>query len=148
GDIDVFATNDTDLLIDVNGYFAIPPQGGQAGFSLYSVYPCRVLDTRPPSGNGPFRGKLTVDVLNSACAPSSQAQSYVFNATVVPPGPVGYLTLWPDGSSQPTVSTLNAYDGEVTSNMAIVPAGNQGKIDVFASDLTNLLLDITAYFAP
>jgi hypothetical protein len=148
GDIDVFATDNTDLLIDVNGYFAIPPQGGQAGLSLYSVYPCRVLDTRPPSGNGPFSGLLTVDVLNTTCAPSNQAQSYVFSATVVPPGPMGYLTLWPDGSSQPTVSTLNAYDGEVTSNLAIVPAGNQGKIDVFASGLTNLLLDIYSYFAP
>ncbi len=149
GDIDVFATDNTDLIIDVNGYFAIPHQSGQEGLSLYSVYPCRVLDTRPPSGSGPFSGPLSVDILNSACAPSSQAQSYVFNATVVPPGPMSYLTLWPDdGSNPPTVSTLNAYDGEVTSNLAIVPAGNQGKIDVFASAPTSLLLDIAGYFAP
>ena len=54
-------------------------------------------------------------------APPSTAQAYVFNATVVPPGALGYLTLWPDGEDQPMVSTLNAIDGAITSNMAIVP---------------------------
>jgi hypothetical protein len=32
--------------------------------------------------------------------------------------------------------------------MAIVPAGNQGKVDAFAYGLTNLILDISSYFAP
>jgi hypothetical protein len=57
------------------------------------------------------------------------------------------LTLWPDGSQQPTVSTLNARDGFITSNMAIVPNGN-GSIDAYASALTQLILDISGYFAP
>ena len=141
GDIDVFASNDSDLVIDVNGYFAPP---GKGGLSLYPAVPCRVLDTRP---NGQFSGQLVVDVVDSACAPPSQAQAYVLNATVVPPGPLGYLTLWPDGGDPPGVSTLNAIDGAVTSNMAIVETMN-GSIDAFASNLTQLLLDISAYFAP
>jgi hypothetical protein len=32
--------------------------------------------------------------------------------------------------------------------MAIVPAGTLGKIDAYASDLTQLILDISSYFAP
>ena len=53
---------------------------------------------------------------------SSRRRRLRMNATVVPQqGPVGYLTLWPDGQGLPVVSTLNAYDGAVTSNMAIVP---------------------------
>jgi hypothetical protein len=32
--------------------------------------------------------------------------------------------------------------------MAIVPAGTKGKIDIFASDPTQLVLDISSYFAP
>ncbi len=48
---------------------------------------------------------------------------------------------------QPVVSTLNAYDGLVTSNMAIVPNAN-GSIDAFASQLTHLIVDISGYFAP
>lgn len=137
----------TDLLIDVNGYFAAP---GQGGLSLYPTAPCRVLDTR--SGNGPFGGTLNppVDVLGSPCGVASQSQAYVFNATVLPyQGSLGYLTLWPYGQSQPAVSTLNANDGAITSNMAIVAAGTQGKINAFAGiGTTNLILDISAFFAP
>jgi hypothetical protein len=60
---------------------------------------------------------------------------------------LSYLTLWPDGENQPVVSTLNAADGWITSNMAIVPNVN-GKIDAYADGLTQLILDISGYFAP
>jgi hypothetical protein len=149
--ISTYATNDTDLVIDINGYFAPP---GQNGLSLYAAPPCRVLDTRyADGGNGPFQGMLwpAVDVLGSLCGASSAAQAYVLNATAVPYGALGYLSLWPDGTQQPVVSTLNALDGIVTSNMAIVPAGNQGRVDAYAdmdTAPTDLVLDISSYFAP
>ena len=79
--------------------------------------------------------------------PDQAAQTYVFNASVVPQGYLGYLTLWPDGTTQPLVSTLNALDGSISSNMAIVPSTN-GKVDAYASGLTQLILDISSYFAP
>jgi len=66
---------------------------------------------------------------------------------VVPPGSLPYLTLWPDGQNQPTVSTLNAGDGAITSNLAIVSTTN-GSIDAYAAGLTQLILDINGYFAP
>ena len=136
-------SNAINLLVDVNGYFAAP---GTGGFSLYPVAPCRVLDTRQNDGK-PFSGEKTVNVVGSACAPPANAAAYIFNATVVPPGPMLYLTLWPDGEQQPTVSTLNAEDGFITSNMAIVPTNN-GSIDAYAAALTQLILDISGYFAP
>jgi hypothetical protein len=93
-----------------------------------------------------------VNVVGSPCAPPSDAQVYVFNATVVPSGALGCLTLWPDCQGQqcpgqPYVSTPNAYDGAVTSNMAIVPNVN-GSTDAFVSNPTQLILDISGYFAP
>src|ERR1035441_12099 len=105
GEVSVYPTNDTDLVIDINGYFAAAGMGG--GLSLYGVTPCRVIDTR--IAGGAFNGLLSppVDVVDAACAASSLAQAYVFNASVVPVGALGYLTLWPDGSSQPLVSTLH-----------------------------------------
>ena len=84
----------------------------------------------------------------SACSIPSSAQAYSLNATVVPSGPLGYLTLWPTGISQPTVSTLNAQDGSLTSNAAIVPAGTGGAINAFVTNTTHLILDINGYFAP
>ena len=67
------------------------------------------------------------------------------SATVVPPAALGFLTLWPQGATRPLASTLNALDGAITSNMAIVPTAN-GSISAFASDLTHLIVDISGYF--
>ncbi len=134
--------NATNLLVDINGYFAAP---GTGGYSFYPVAPCRVLDTRQSGGQ--FIDEKTVNVVGSACAPPSNAAAYIFNATVVPPGSMPFLSLWPDGENQPVVSTLNAEDGFITSNMAIVPTTN-GSIDAYAAALTQLILDISGYFAP
>jgi hypothetical protein len=144
--VSAYATNNTDLVIDINGYFA---PAGPGGLSLYSTAPCRVIDTRHFGSGEPFIGVLNppVTVVDSQCGVSSLAQAYVFNATVIPPGSLGYLTLWPDGTDRPTVSTLNASDGSITNNMAIVPTNN-GKVDAYASGLTQLILDISSYFAP
>ena len=142
GAIATYVTDDTDLLIDVDGYFA---PAGSGGLSFYALTPCRVLDTR--SGGGQFSGELTIPVQTSPCGPPSTAQGYVFNATAIPHGALSFLTLWPDSEPQPTVSTLNAKDGATTSNMAIVP-NTDGKTDAWAQGTTQLILDISGYFAP
>jgi hypothetical protein len=147
GEVTVYPSGDTDLVIDINGYFAAP---GPGGLSLYPAAPCRALDTRRIGTGQPFSGPLMppLDVLHGPCGTPSNAGAYVFNATVVPVGPLGYLALWPDGEMQPVVSTLNAFDGALTNNMAIVPTNN-GKIDAYAGNgLTQLLLDLSSYFAP
>lgn len=144
GGISVFVTNPSDLVIDINGYFALP---GLGGLSFVPLTPCRILDTRNPSGSPPVSGMLNVNVSASDCGVGPSAQSFALNATVVPPGPLGFISLWPEGDPQPLVSTLNASDATVTSNMAIVPSTN-GAISIFASDLTHLVLDISGYFAP
>jgi hypothetical protein len=146
GKITTFASDNTDLAIDINGYFAAP---GNGGLSLYPTLPCRVIDTRKIGNGQPFSGMLSppVDVVDSACGVPSNALGYVFNATVIPSPSLSYLTLWPDGQGQPVASTLNAADGWITSNMAIVPAVN-GSIDAYAAGMTQLILDISSYFAP
>lgn len=144
GAIAVYPSQDTDLVADINGYFAPP---GQGGLSLYTSAPCRVLDTR--SNGGAFHGQRNppVNVAAGPCGIPNGAGAYIFNATVVPSGPLSYLTLWPDGQGQPQVSTLNATDGITASNMAVLPVQN-GKIDAYASGTTQLILDLSTYFAP
>jgi hypothetical protein len=144
GDVDVFVTDNTDLVIDVNGYFAPPASGG---LSFHTLLPCRVLDTRNPPGVQPFKGEFDINVFFQGCAAPLTAQAYVVNATVVPPQPLDYLTLWKQGDPQPLVSTLNASDAAITSNMAIVPVNN-GFISTFLPQPSHLVLDISGYFAP
>jgi hypothetical protein len=144
GEITVLANNDTDLVIDIDGYFA---PAGPGGLSLYPAAPCRVLDTR--LSGGAFSGEINpaVDVVDSSCGVPSTAEAYVFSVTVVPQGPLGYLTLWPDGQNHPLASTLNALDGAITSNMAILQ-NFDGETNAYASGVTQLILDISSYFAP
>jgi hypothetical protein len=146
GDVSVFVTDDTVLVIDIDGYFAPP---GAGGLSLFPLTPCRVLDTRNPNPTGgqPFSGQLDVNFTASNCGAAPSAQGFVINATVVPTGALGFLTLWPQGATQPLVSTLNALDGAVTSNLAIVPTTN-GSISAFVKGVTHLLYDLSGFFAP
>lgn len=139
GEIAVYPSDTTDLVIDIDGYFALaaPSQG----LVFYPVTPCRAIDTRLTIGA--FSGQQTFNIEGSQCAPPSSAAGYVMNATALPQGILGYLTLWPSGP-RPLASTLNALDGAYTSNMAIVGTTN-GSIDAYAAGTTNLLLDLSGY---
>ena len=153
GGISVFVTDPTGVILDINGYFA--PPGGAGALSFHAVSPCRVVDTRPgqgPSGQFGPPGMIgnaarNFGVPQGTCAIPPTAQAYALNVTVVPPGPLGYLTAWPAGQTQPLVSTLNSYQGKVVANAAIVPAGQGGAISVFVTDPTDLILDVNGYFA-
>jgi len=149
GAISVFASDPTHVVVDIDGYFA--PPGGAGELYFYSSTPCRVLDTR--NAAGPFGGPAltagsprAIGVLQSACSIPSAAKVYSLNMTVVPPGPLTYLTTWPGGQPQPLVSTLNALQGQIVANAAIVPAGGGGQIDVFVSEASHVIIDINGYF--
>ena len=150
GAVNVYVTHPTDLLIDINGYFAPPGSPGELQF--YPVSPCRISDTR--NAAGPFGGPAMAPsqsrdypVASSLCGLPPTARAYSLNATVVPSGPLAFLALWPAGQLRP-VSTLNAFDGSVVSNAAIVPAGTSGSVSGFVTNLTDLILDTNGYFAP
>lgn len=151
GSIDVFATNTTDLVIDINGYFG--PAVSPGALSLYTLNPCRILDTRDATGplGGPIlSGSRSIPASSANCGIPASAQALSLNATVVPATTLGYLTLWSSGTAQPVVSTLNALDGSITANAALVPLGfgaQAGWLSAFSTDQTHLILDTNGYFA-
>jgi hypothetical protein len=152
GAISLLAGDDTDVIIDINGYFA-PPTAQALAF--YPATPCRVVDTRSESYGSAFGppqmaalSTRSFPIPSSSCGIPSSAQAYSFNMTVVPPGPLAYLSAWPAGQSMPTVSTLDDASGAVLANAAIVAAGTNGAVDVFAHDATDLIIDTNGYFAP
>ncbi len=115
------------------------------------VTPCRVADTRYP--DGPFGGPTltagssrSFPIPQSGCGIPATAQAYSLNVTVVPAGPLSFLTLWPTGQPQPLVSTLNSFAGIVVANAAIVPAGTSGAVSAYVSDQSDVILDIDGYF--
>lgn len=123
---------------------------------LYPLAPCRVADTRAGFGlSGAFGPPgLAAGAVRSFRLPQSQcgvpatARAYSLNVTVVPPGPLAFVTVWPADQPRPQTSTLNSFAGQIVANAAIVPAAADGSISVFASDATEVILDINGYFAP
>ena len=116
------------------------------------VTPCRIADTRlaaGPFGGPAIPGQTSRDFIvpQSACGIPATAAAYSLNVTVVPGGPLQFLTVWPAGSQRPGVSVLNS-DGRIKANAAIVPAGSNGAVSVFVTDPANVILDINGYFVP
>jgi hypothetical protein len=152
GAVSVFASDTTNVILDINGYFV--PATDPTALAFYPITPCRIADTRTATAplGGPSLGggqSRTFPILSSACNLPATAQAYSLNFAVVPGGhPLGYLTAWPTGQTKPVVASLNAPTGTVVANAAIVKAGTNGSIDIFASDATNLVIDINGYFAP
>jgi hypothetical protein len=148
GGITVIATSATHLIVDITGYFA--PPGGAGALNYFAATPCRVLDTRNPPGTfgGPMMGATEsrgFPVPSSGCGIPVTAKAYSLNATVVPPAPLGFLTLWGSGS-MPGGSTLNSSDGTIVANAAFVAAGANGAVTAFTSNPSHLILDINGYF--
>ena len=124
--------------------------------NFVTMPPCRIVDTRDPrysNGNlGPpfMAAQSTRDfaVLSSSCGVPTNAIAYSLNITVVTHGPVLYVSVWPTGQPQPEVSTLNAPNGGIVANAAVVPAGANGSISLYAHGETDVLIDINGYFTP
>ena len=95
-------SNSTDLLVDVDGYFAAP---GTGGFSFYPLTPCRVLDTRQvqrPALHGRLESSERCGCPDQSVRSSQHRQRVCLQrdrgaaAASMP-----YLTLWPHGEGQP-----------------------------------------------
>lgn len=153
GGMNVFSTDPTALILDANGYFA--PPGGDGALDFHATYPCRAADTRNPDvslgvGAPSMRaGTVREFPIQKRCPFAPNAKAYVMNITVVPHGPLGYLSAWAGGSPRPSpeVSTLNS-DGRIVANMAIVPADTNGTISIFVTDDTDVIIDILGSFTP
>ena len=137
-----------------------PPGPITAITNLYfvPVPPCHVIDTRSGQGTaGDFgppamsAGQTRTFQLSQGACPGipATAKAYSLSVTAAPtvsPGYLGFLTVWPTGQAQPSVSTLNGPRGGSVSNAAIVPAGINGGINVFATDPVQLMVDVNGYF--
>jgi len=157
GFIDLYnASGRVNLLGDISGFFA--PGTGAAHMT---VEPCRVFDTRTGTGAGSCAGSVPVTTARVAAGNFLQvkvtgvggvpanATAVVVNLTAVGATMPTFVTAYPAGQVRPTVSNLNVNNASAVPNLAIVPVGLDGYIDLYnASGTVNLLGDISGYFAP
>ena len=60
--------------------------------------------------------------------------------------PMPFITAYPTGQPQPNASILNAFDGQTVTNSAIIPAGTNGAVNVYAFERTHVVVEVSGYF--
>lgn len=130
---------------------------GGAGLLFIAIAPCRVMDTRSTGGSGKtgafgppslVAGQArVVPVPSSNCGvPAAVAYSMNF-VSITPAGkPVGWIAAWQDDTAWTGTVVLNAYLGGVVDNMAVVPAGADGGIQLLTTDNGDLVIDMNGYY--
>jgi hypothetical protein len=145
--------------------WTVPPYGGSRptgelstmidtspGVAFVAMQPCRVFDTR--NANGPYGGPRLLanvtrnfDIDSGPCTGiPAGVDAYSMNFGAILADGIGFVTIWPTGVAQPTVSSINTIPGYVLANAAIVPAGTNGSISVFPNTGMHLYGDINGYF--
>jgi hypothetical protein len=123
-----------------------------AGASYHPLPPSRILDSRVAGGPG-FVGKVVagtprlVRVAGPPTGAAAGAQAVVLNVTVTESSAGSYLSLWPQGTSEPSASVLNFGPGQTISNLATVTPGPDGQVLVATNaGATDVVIDLLGYY--
>lgn len=157
GQFKIYTVATTDLVIDVLGYFSADATDvNGTGLLFNPITPTRLLDTRPGATGACFlpgaplsAGTESLQSARGVCTIASTAQAIVGNATTVLPTANGFLTFWPSNAvTRPLAATSNFQAGRNFNRYYTVGLGIDGAFKMYASQTTNLVVDVSGYFAP
>lgn len=115
-----------------------------AGSTYTTVTPARVLDTRSGAPVGPD-ATITLDLSDRVPAGTT---AVVMNVTAVGPTAGTFVTVFPHGVPQPTVSQLNVVSRETRASLVTVAVGADRSVDLYNnSGSTHLLADLSGYYS-
>jgi hypothetical protein len=154
GAFKIFVTTNTDVVVDVTGYYAPPGAGGLYFHPLPK--PIRLLETR----NG-FSGCQTTNTTLAAGSTRTQlgtltcdgvtipsdALALVGNATTVNPAGTGFLTMFPANAMQPFIASSNFTAGQVMNAPFTVGLSPSGEFKIFTMTTTDLVIDVMGYYS-
>ncbi|MGW7468239.1 FlgD immunoglobulin-like domain containing protein [Streptomyces xantholiticus] len=134
------------LIADVAGYYTATGEG-----STYEpVTPTRFMDTR--TGLGVPQAKVgagrtvTLQVTGKHGLPASGVTGVVMNVTGTTATATTYVSVYPNGSTRTSASSLNLVAGQTAPNLVVVPVVN-GKVSFYNNaGSVNLIADVAGYF--
>jgi hypothetical protein len=125
---------------------------------LQPITPDRVLDTRLTATNESAPLGLATESLVPAGTSISvkvtggdvpdTALAVALNVTAVDGAAAGFLTIFPDGGTQPGTSSVNFPPGSASPNTVVAKIGTDGRIRIFASATVHVIVDIFGWFGP
>ena len=159
GTFKIYSLQNTNLVVDVLGYYSPDAVDLNGAGLLFNPLPrpVRLLDSRQ-GATGCYTPGAPLAALSTRTQQArgtcdgmtiaATAQAIVGNATAVLPDSNGYLTLWPSDGTQPGTANSNYQGGKVFNRHITVGLGADGAFKIFTSATTNLVIDVSGYFAP
>jgi hypothetical protein len=155
GAFKIFVTSNTDVVVDITGYYAPPATGGLYFHPLPK--PIRLLETRagepgcfapgaPITGNTEFTQQGT-GTCSGVTIPAS-ALALVGNATTVNPVGGGFLTFFPANATRPLIASGNYDAGEILNSPFTAGLSPTGQFKIYTLATTHLVVDVLGYFSP
>ena len=129
GEVCIFNSAGTNLVVDITGRFAADAKLGDAGQS-------RLVDTRDRRSRQPAQTPLVVDVIDGDATPSPVA----LTVTAVDAAGTGWMRAAPCDSAS-TTSTVNMSGPSPIPNVAVVMPGADGTICITPSVDSHIVVD-------
>jgi|GEM_PF-497562 len=151
GEVCIYTSAETHLIADVNGYV---PVGG----SPVAIEPARLLETRDTETaatvDGTFEGDgpvgidgVELTVAGRGGVPAGAA-TVSLNVGAIRPDGKGFITVYPCGEDRPQASNVNFEGGDIISNAVSAKVGEDGKVCIYSSVPTEMIVDVTAAVTP
>ena len=142
GKLSLTSTVGTAIIIDVEGVYT-PATQARAG-RYVPVPPTRAIDTRSDSGPLASGSTRTFDLTKTGVPATARAA--VLNITVTDTASAGFVTVWNPTLDRPTASSLNTDSAQETRANQVIADLSGGRVNVFASMATNVIIDVSGYF--
>ena len=157
GEFNIYTARTTDLVIDVMGYYSTQANDANGQGLLFNSLgaPLRLMDTRagqsacyqpgaPMTGGTVYTQETQLPCTNL----TSAARALVGNVSALNASANGYLTFWPSNATQPTAATSNYQTGRVFNRHFTVGLGPDNAFKRYAASTTDVIIDISGFFAP
>ncbi|PYQ37485.1 MAG: hypothetical protein DMF54_01020 [Acidobacteria bacterium] len=129
----------------------LQPSASPEGMAFFTLPPCRVVDTRNPTGpaGGPALAAHSRRVfpIALACGVPATARAIASNLTVTGGNDFGYVVLSP-GEPPPT-STINYRPGQTRANNAMTGVNAVGSVTAGSGQISgsvHVIIDVNGYF--
>jgi hypothetical protein len=151
GAITVYSAQQSDVVIDVSGYYS--DAGGTGAQFSAEAAPVRICDTRAASPSNQCtghtiatQGTLMVQATGMAGVPDD-ATAVVVNLTGVDPSQQTFLAVYP-APPRPFASDLNPAPETVRANLVVATVSPTGTISIYNnSGSINIVVDVLGWYA-
>lgn len=142
GKVTINSTAETDLLVDVVGWF-------KTGADHVAVTPSRLLDTRTglgaPTGRVAAGGTVSVPVLGRGGVPTVGVRAVSLTVTPIAPLATTTVTTYTSGTTRPSSPNVTVASGRTRVNSVVVPVGADGTVTVHTTAAAYLVVDVQGY---